>query len=80
MRLFRWFFGFVITLIILIIIAIVVVPSLFDPNDYRDEISKLVKEKTQRDLAIEGDLNLSVFPWLGVSWQVKPFPAESSQF
>ena len=42
-------------------------PKIIDPNDYREQISSLVKEKTQRDLNIEGDLKLSVFPWLGVT-------------
>jgi len=38
----------------------------FDPNDYRGEITSLVKDKTGRDLALEGDLEVSVFPWLGI--------------
>jgi len=67
MRILRWFFGFLITLVLLLIVAIIVIPTLFDPNDYREQISSLVKDKTQRDLSIEGDLKLTVFPWLGVS-------------
>jgi AsmA protein len=39
----------------------------FDPNDFRDEISAQVKELTGRDLVIEGDLSLSVFPWIAVN-------------
>ena len=38
----------------------------FDPNDYREEISAGVKEATGRDLTIEGDLSLSIFPWLAI--------------
>ena len=67
MKIIRWFLGFIITLVVLLIVAIIVVPKLFDPNDYREQISSLVKEKTQRDLTIAGDLSLSVFPWLGVT-------------
>ena len=38
----------------------------FDPNDYRDNISLVVKETTGRELVIEGDLSLSIFPWIAV--------------
>ena len=41
--------------------------TIFDPNDYKSEIQSIVKEHTQLDLKIDGDLSLSVFPWLGVS-------------
>jgi AsmA protein len=51
----------------LIVAAVIILPMIFDPNDYRDEISALVKEQTGRELTISGDLKLSVFPWLGVA-------------
>ena len=46
--------------------AIVTVPRLIDPNDYRDEIATMVKDHTGRELKIHGDLQMTVFPWLGV--------------
>ena len=67
MKIIRWLLGSVITLLVLLIAAVIVLPLVIDPNDYRDQISSLVKEKTQRDLSIDGDLKLSVFPWLGVT-------------
>ncbi|MEM7540704.1 MAG: AsmA family protein [Pseudomonadota bacterium] len=33
-----------------------------DPNDYREDIVKAVKEQTGRDLTIEGDLELGLWP------------------
>jgi len=69
LTLLKWLAGFVVTLVVLIIIAIVVVPQVVDPNDYRDDITALVKEKTGRELRLEGDLSVSVFPWLGVRTQ-----------
>jgi AsmA protein len=50
----------------LIVVAVIAIPMYFDPNDYRDEIAALAKKQTGRDLQIEGDLRVSVFPWLGV--------------
>ena len=38
-----------------------------DINNYKSEIESLVLEKTGRKLHIEGDLQRSLFPWLGVS-------------
>ncbi|HIN68602.1 MAG TPA: AsmA family protein [Methylococcales bacterium] len=53
-------------LVLLIVVAAIVAPMVIDPNDYREQIQTVVKEKTGRDLAINGDLSLSVFPWIGI--------------
>lgn len=50
----------------LVVIAAVALALFFNPNDYREEISASVKDATGRDLVIEGDLSLSVFPWLAI--------------
>ncbi len=54
-------------ILILLIAGPLVVAMIFDPNDYKPEITKLVQEQTGRQLTINGDLNYSVFPWLGLS-------------
>ncbi|MGH8495201.1 MAG: AsmA family protein [Gammaproteobacteria bacterium] len=53
-------------LIGLILLAAVLVPLFFDPNDYKDEIASAVEEESGRTLSIDGDLSLSVFPWLAI--------------
>lgn len=53
-------------LVVLVLVAVVVLPMVIDPNDYKEEIVAKVNEETGRRLSIEGDLKLSVFPWLGV--------------
>lgn len=53
--------------ILLIITAVVILPLVIDPNDFKPEIQQAVKKNTGRDLNIEGDLELSVFPWIGIS-------------
>ena len=53
-------------LLLLLVIVAVALPFIIDPNDYKDEIITRVKQKTGRELAIPGDISLSVFPWLGV--------------
>ncbi|MBF0163605.1 MAG: AsmA family protein [Magnetococcales bacterium] len=53
--------------VVLIVAAAVVVPSLIDPNQYKQQISTLVKEKTGRDLTVNGAIKITVFPSAGVS-------------
>ena len=50
-----------------LVVAGIVISLLIDPNDYRDEIAAEVKRETGRDLHIEGDLELSLFPWLALN-------------
>ncbi|MDH3354221.1 MAG: AsmA family protein, partial [Chromatiales bacterium] len=50
----------------LTIILMIAIPLFVDPNDYRDQMSSVVKEKTGRTLDIKGEIKLSLFPWIGV--------------
>lgn len=52
-------------LVALFIVVAVTLSLLFDPNDSKDDIIKLVKDKTGRELRIEGKLGWSFFPWIG---------------
>jgi AsmA protein len=57
---------FVAAMVALAVAAIAIFALLFDPNDYRDRIGQAVEARTGRDFSIEGNLELSVFPWLAV--------------
>lgn len=50
-----------------VLAAVLYVSVIFDPNDYRDEINQAVAENTGRELSIDGDIDLNLFPWIGVS-------------
>lgn len=56
-----------ISVLSVLVIAICLIPVLIDPNDYKTEIAALIKDKTSRAVAFEGDIKLSVFPWIGIS-------------
>ena len=60
------FVGALVGLIVLAAIGMVLVVLFVNPNDYKDDISKVVRDKTGRKLVFEGDLHLSLFPWVGV--------------
>ena len=52
--------------IILLVLLIAAYFALtFNPNDYKDDIIKLVQDKKQRTLNIEGDITLSYWPKIG---------------
>lgn len=53
-------------IVALIAISAVALLLLFDPNDFRERISVEVQKATGRELVIEGDLAVSLFPWLAV--------------
>ncbi len=38
----------------------------FDPNDYKDEIRQLARDKANLELTLNGDIGWSLFPWLGL--------------
>ena len=48
-------------LVAIIVIALIGILVFVDPNDYRDDIERLVEERTGRELTLSGDLELSVF-------------------
>ena len=48
------------------IVAAIAFVMFFDPNDFRDRISQQVTKATGREFVIEGDLSVSLFPWLAV--------------
>jgi AsmA protein len=56
---------FVVALFVFIV-AISIVPDWVNPNNYKTQIAAIFKEKTGRDIAINGDIRLSIFPWLGL--------------
>ena len=66
-RFLKWFFGLLFFLVIVVVAAVIALPYLVNPNDYKGEIISQIKPYMQgRDLQIPGDIKLSIFPWLGV--------------
>ena len=50
----------------LFVLAAVLLAVMVDPNKYKGDITRLVKERTGRELVFAGDVKLSFFPRLGV--------------
>lgn len=54
-------------LVLLLIVIVAIVAATFDPNDYKPLVVKMVQEKKQRTLNIEGDIKLAFWPKLGAN-------------
>ncbi|MDH4554024.1 AsmA family protein, partial [Pseudomonas sp. BN417] len=67
MKAFGKILGLIFLGLLLIIVALgFALTHLFDPNDYKDEIQKLARDKANLELTLNGDIGWSLFPWLGL--------------
>ena len=62
----KWILAIVGVVVVLLVVATVVLPMVVDPNNYKDEISAAVSEKTGRELTIGGEIKWSVFRQSGL--------------
>jgi AsmA protein len=53
--------------VVLFVVLAVAVSLLFDPNDYKGEIAAAVQKATGRELTLDGDLELAVFPTIRIA-------------
>ena len=59
--------GLVLLGLLLIVVALgFALSHLFDPNDYKDEIRQIARDKAHIELTLNGDIGWSLFPWLGL--------------
>ncbi len=51
-------------LVLAVVVGVLLVFILVNPNDFKTKIAALVKDSTGRELNLKGDIKLSVFPWV----------------
>lgn len=51
----------------LLILVVAVIAATFNPNDYKPLVVKMVKDKKERTLNIEGDIKLAFWPKIGAN-------------
>ena len=66
MKIVKYLFYIAAGIVALVVIAVVALVATFDPNKYKSELARVVKEKTGRTLAIDGNIGLSFYPSIGV--------------
>lgn len=65
MRYLRYFLFAVLALALVLAAVAAYIAATFDPNAYKPKIIRLVKEKKQRTLKLDGDIKLAFWPSLG---------------
>jgi len=53
-------------LVVLIVIAVAGFIYTFDANNYKEEITELAESVTGRPISIAGDMDISLYPWIGI--------------
>ena len=53
-------------LAVILAVAAILLWRLFDPDNIREELETYVADRTGREFAIDDDLALTLFPWLGI--------------
>lgn len=57
----------IVAIVMVAILAIVAFALTFDPNDYKPQIAAQVEKQTGRSIQFNGDLSVTIFPWLGAA-------------
>ncbi|RMH20448.1 MAG: AsmA family protein [Gammaproteobacteria bacterium] len=52
--------------LLLLLLLAIILPFLIDINPYRPQIEKAIRSQTGMDIHINGDIQLSLFPWIGL--------------
>ena len=61
-KLFLWTLGLAVVVVAAGVIAVVSI----DPNDHKDWIASEFRERTGRTLSLDGDVAVTLYPWLGL--------------
>lgn len=56
----------IVALVAVLVIALAIFIATLDPNDYKDTIAEQVQKQTGRQVALNGDIRLDYYPWLGI--------------
>lgn len=66
----KWFKRIVISVVVLMIAAFIGIAVFilnFDPSAYKDKLAQMIKTQYNRDLVVAGDIELSLFPRIGLT-------------
>ncbi|MFC3193596.1 AsmA family protein [Marinicella sediminis] len=66
-KLIKWMLGLVAGLVVLLVLAIILLPVFFDPNDHKPRIQQMAADTIGREVVLNGPIKWSVFPWLAIN-------------
>lgn len=62
----KWLIGIIAALVVLVAAAVVLVPMFVDVEQYKPKLEEIVSQQTGRSFSMGDDMDISVFPWVGV--------------
>ncbi len=65
-KLFKWLIGLIVIVALLLVLAVLLLPVFFDPNDHKPEIQQAVQNQIGREVSLNGPIGWSVFPWIAI--------------
>ena len=63
------FITIIFILLLLVVLAVSAFVYMFDANEYKQELAEVAQSYTGRPIALNGDVKLSLYPWIGVQLQ-----------
>ena len=66
-KLIKWLLGIVAFLAVLVVLAIILLPMFFDPNEHKPRIQQMAAESIGREVTLNGPIEWSVFPWIAIN-------------
>lgn len=66
MRLLKWVSLGLGALVALVVLGVLVIVWLVDPNSFKSQIEAAVRDRTGREFTLVGDIELGFFPWLSL--------------
>ncbi len=67
-KLIKWLLILGSFVVAIVVAAVLLIPQFVDVQSYKPEIEKKVSEATGMPFSLNGDLSLTLFPWVGVSF------------
>ncbi|MDH3448062.1 MAG: AsmA family protein [Gammaproteobacteria bacterium] len=65
-KIIRYLLSIVVVAIVFLVASVAIFVAVFDANDYKQDLSDLVREQTGRELEFHGDVSLTIYPALGM--------------
>lgn len=67
-KILKWLFILIMILVTVIVAGTLIIPMFVDVQSYKPQIEQKISEVTGRPVTLEGKLNLSLFPWVALSF------------
>jgi len=66
-KLIKWLLGGVAIVATLLVLAIILLPLVFDPNEHKPRIQQMAADAIGREVILNGPIEWSVFPWIAIN-------------